>query len=239
MSVRRRWFGSVAVLVALGALSSPLAGCIPPGPPLGSLDVLSLVAPNTVRIAGWAFDPDIIKRPIWVQVSVDGKPVTTLDANKPRPDVAQVYPDAGPDHGFDAQLRFATGIRRICVTAANLGVGQPKELGCRTIAVYSDEPFGVLDTVTPAAGGKLRVTGWAIELNSTATRTIEVTAANTTIGSGTTGLNRPDVTAAYGVAGSTGGFDFEVNAPAGNPPICAQAVGPTPGTRYLLGCRSL
>lgn len=225
--------------MTVAGMCSLLAGCIPPGPPLGSLDVLVLTGPNTVRIAGWTFDPDVIKRPTWVQVSVDGKPVTTIDANKARPDVAAVYPDAGPDHGFDAQLRIATGIRRICVTAANIGVGEPKELGCRTIAVYSDEPFGVLDTVTAVGGGRLRVTGWAIELGSTATRTIEITAANTMIGTGTTGVNRPDVTAAYGIAGSTGGFDFQVNAPPGNPPICAQALGPVPGTRYLLGCRSL
>lgn len=104
--------------------------------PVGSLDVGRQLEPGTVRMAGWALDPDT-PSVVTVDLSVDGVTVASTPADRRRSDVGGVYPLHGPDHGFDATLTgVAPGQRLVCATARNVGLGTADTtLGCRTVTV--------------------------------------------------------------------------------------------------------
>ena len=227
---------AIALLVGVAALAMATA-CLPPGPPKGSVDALAVAGPNLVPIAGWTFDGDVPKRPTWVEVSYDGVVVTSIDANLSRPDVAEVYPDAGDAHGFDAVLGISTGIHEVCVTAANIGFGFPVKLGCQQVVVAAHDPFGVLDEVR-RVGSQVQVSGWAVDPDSPATLVVSISANGLFIGNLATGGSRPDVGAVYPAGGQSSGYSGLVTPPSTGQVICATANNVGVGSSYLLGCRT-
>jgi hypothetical protein len=90
--------------------------------------------PGTVRVRGWAVDPSITG-PVRIHVYADGKGHLAATADDPRPDVAELYPALGPDHGFDVTATVPSGSRNICVYAINQGPGATRNLGCRRVTV--------------------------------------------------------------------------------------------------------
>jgi hypothetical protein len=98
------------------------------GTPIGSVDRVELSGGN-FRVVGWALDPDTVD-PVQLHVYVNEQ-LTVLDANLPRPDVANAYPGYGPDHGFDGIATIpASGQNggNLCVYAQNAS-GTPGETG--------------------------------------------------------------------------------------------------------------
>ena len=120
----------------VGVGSHTSLGCrsvtVPSSSPVGNLEVATGVA-GGVRVAGWALDPDT-SAPLYVWVTVDGVG-RHLYADGSRPDVGAAYPAAGPAHGFDGVVAGASGSRRVCATASNVGPGSHTSLGCRTVTV--------------------------------------------------------------------------------------------------------
>jgi hypothetical protein len=107
--------------------------------PIGSIDQLSVSGP-TVSVAGWAIDPGQPTTPIVVDVQVAGQ-TATLIADQSRPDVGQVYPDAGADHGYSGSVSgVPPGYQSVCVTARNPANGKSASLGCKD--VYLPDPTG-------------------------------------------------------------------------------------------------
>lgn len=81
-------------------------------PPFGHLD-LAVASGNTLRLTGWAFDPDNAQQSISLHVYVggpagSGAPGYVRLANGSRPDVAAAYPGAGAAHGFDTTVPIPT-----------------------------------------------------------------------------------------------------------------------------------
>jgi hypothetical protein len=112
--------------------------------PIGSLELTGAPAKGTVRVKGWALDPDAPTETLSINVVVGGregqKGVETFElgpiANLPRTDVAATHKTAGPNHGFDG--RFVTtksGPEPICVYAVNVVLGGNRLLGCRTTTI--------------------------------------------------------------------------------------------------------
>jgi hypothetical protein len=100
-------------------------------PPIGSLDVVS-VQGASLRVAGWALDPDA-PGPIPVHVYVGGAGLATV-AQRPRPDIPIALPGRDAAHGFDLTLPLPSGVRRICVYAINDNpAAAHTTLGCRSI----------------------------------------------------------------------------------------------------------
>lgn len=101
--------------------------------PMGRLDSAVDQGDGRVRVRGWAIVPPLQTAAAQIQLRVDGTVVETLEASAPRPDVAQVYPGYGPDHGFDTVIDVPPGTHQICVDAVHDGVVTP--LRCRTATV--------------------------------------------------------------------------------------------------------
>ena len=108
--------------------------------PVGYLDSAGSPAPGQVRIRGWAFDPDAPTEPLSIRLSVGGKEGTagavTYNlgpiASRSRRDVAGEFPEAGPQHGFDASLATVkSGRQLVCAYALNVSSGEDRLLGCK------------------------------------------------------------------------------------------------------------
>lgn len=135
--------GSVPVCVyainAYGPSSTPLPlGCrtvqVINANPVGSFDVVSAAA-GQVRVAGWTADPSS-SASVSVQVFVNDRLVGSTTADRPRSDVAKVFPQFGPNRGYDASFAVPAGRANVCVRAINIGPGTAStQLGCRTVTV--------------------------------------------------------------------------------------------------------
>jgi hypothetical protein len=132
------------------------------GNPIGSFDEL-VAGPGTLRVRGWAIDPDTAL-PAAVHVYLDGT-LLVQSANVARPDIGSAFPDYGPNHGFDVtNASVAAGRHEVCVYAINSGLGSVNpRLGCPTVTVGS--PFGS-STTTVQPGRFVAVTGWAVDPDS-------------------------------------------------------------------------
>ena len=120
-----------AVNVAGPGANTPF-GCTtvtaPGGTPFGFLDA-AVVDNGTLTFSGWAIDPDTAQS-IPVHLYLDGQ-VTGFTANKTRSDVASIYPDYGPSHGFVESVPVGPGPHSVCIFAINIaGAGSNPLLGC-------------------------------------------------------------------------------------------------------------
>jgi hypothetical protein len=112
--------------------------------PIGELNLSSAPEPGTVRIKGWAYDPDSPTSALTIRAVVGGHegtpgasetelgPIATL----PRGAVGVQHPEAGPNHGFDS--RFATvlsGSQPVCVYAVGIAPGADTLLGCSATTI--------------------------------------------------------------------------------------------------------
>jgi hypothetical protein len=106
------------------------------GDPKGSLDVVSSPQPGTVRVAGWAFDPDAVLATTTIHVYVDNGFGGIFQANKVRGDIGSAFPGVGNNHGYDMTLSLSRGVHTVCTYAINAaGAGTNPQLGCRTVQV--------------------------------------------------------------------------------------------------------
>ena len=99
-------------------------------------------------------------------------------------------------------------------------------------------PFGSADAIEAYPGG-IRVRGWAIDPDTTASIQVQVSLAGdvTTVAAD---ADRPDVAAAYPGSGSRHGFDVRVPVTqGGSGQVCLYAVNTGPGSNVTLGCRDL
>lgn len=108
-------------------------------PPVGAFDSVSATAPTSVRVHGWALDPNTTA-PIYVDVYLDGVGVARLTADQSRTDVGAAYPGQGNLHGFDATTVTTVGTHQVCVYGIDSSGGPNTGLGCRT--VVTTRPFG-------------------------------------------------------------------------------------------------
>lgn len=123
-----------------------LLGCktvtIPDPHPQGNLESVSSEKPGTVRVKGWAFDPNDRGRSLSVHVYIGGAagdagasntPITT---NLTRTDVNKAHGTTGKP-GFDITLATSkTGQQRVCAYAINFGVGHHNpQIGCKTVTI--------------------------------------------------------------------------------------------------------
>lgn len=108
-------------------------------PPVGAVESVSATAPTSVRVHGWALDPNTTA-PIYADVYIDGVGVARLAANQSRTDVGAAYPGEGNLHGFDATMATTVGSHQVCVYGIDSSGGPNTGLGCRT--VVTTRPFG-------------------------------------------------------------------------------------------------
>ncbi len=223
-------------LAALDALAAGGAGA---GAPFGSLDAVS-TSSGEVSLSGWAIDPDTVD-PIAVHVNVDGKWGQSTMADVPRPDVDDALSGFfGPDHGFRVSLSVAAGLHEVCAYAIDSTSGTNPLLGCRTVAVPSEDPFGNLE-VAISVYGYNHLKGWALDPSTD--EPIKVTAYLYSFSLGTwatvpvaANLERPDVAAAYGHGAAHGYVYQALRRGAGTQFACLVGTNEGDGANAFVGC---
>lgn len=117
--------------------------------PFGGVDrILSDGA--EAELVGWAIDPDT-KKPISVDVYVDGEYVKSTKARRKRNDINRSY-DMGKRHGFKLRVDLGPGTHEICAHAINDGEGLNQKLGCGTAVVRGDVSRGGPGVVVTPTG---------------------------------------------------------------------------------------
>ncbi|WP_341359484.1 polysaccharide deacetylase family protein [Georgenia sp. M64] len=224
--------------VNTGPGTSTSLGCrqvsVPGHDPFGTIDAVR-VGPEQVSATGWAIDADTTG-PIIVQMYVDYAANTATWADDPRPDVARVYPWAGPNHGWTMTMAVAPGTHTVCVFAVDTGPGESRSLGCRKVTVPGHDPFGQIDSVVVGAD-RVTLSGWAIDADTTGPIIVQMYvdyAANTATWADDP---RPDVARVYPWAGPNHGWTLSMPVATGTHTVCVYAVDTGPGESRSLGCR--
>jgi len=101
---------------------------------IGSFDLIQQTS-GGIRVAGWGIAPSV-NGPAPIHVYINGAFAAALSANLSRPDVNEIYPAQGSDHGFDGNVPWATsGAESVCAWVVNTGSsGAPNYgLGCKNL----------------------------------------------------------------------------------------------------------
>lgn len=102
--------------------------------PIGNAEAITRTNLASVRVQGWALDPDTAAA---INVRIVGAPTgpTTVTANANRTDVGAAYPSYGNAHGFDSTVVTGPGPTSVCIYAVNYAgtPGVDKLLRCQTV----------------------------------------------------------------------------------------------------------
>jgi hypothetical protein len=203
------------------------------GSPYGRLEAATAV-PGGLRVRGWAVDPNTAGA-ISVHIYVDGVGRLAVNANRNRPDIAWSYPAAGPNHGFDAEVRVVRpGNRRVCAYAINVSHGGNTGIGCIN-AFAEDDPFGRLEAAFMHYG-MLHVRGWAIDPDTDGPISVHIYDNGRGRVKLTANVDRPDVDQRY-ARGSSHGYHARIPISPGRHEIQAWAINVGTGLNRLIGSR--
>jgi surface antigen len=148
--------------INIGAGGNTLLGCktvsIGDPNPLGHLDLAESPSSGTIRVGGWAFDPNEPTSPVTIHAYVGaeaGAPGAEGHnlglAKRERADVARHFAGVGNFHGFDFVLETKRiGSVPVCVYAINSGPGRNVLLACQTVTVAPKPPPAVAAISQPA-----------------------------------------------------------------------------------------
>lgn len=202
--------------------------------PVGVVDTVS-TGPGTVTMSGWALDPDT-RAPIRMHVAVDGKVVTGIVADLPRPDVGRAK-GLGDDHGYRFTVPTEAGRRQVCLYLINEPHGTNPRMACRDVTVRNAAPIGVLDAVQPTAGG-VSLRGWGLDPDTTDPIRVHVYVDGVGTQSIAADRPRPDVGRVHGL-GDDHGFSTTVPVAAGRHQVCVYLINTPAGSNPRLACRDV
>jgi len=200
------------------------------GSPFGAIETINQVDATSVRVTGWAIDPDT-RNPIDVHVYPDGagggRQGYATTANRERTDVAAIYPGFGSLHGFDITIPITAGNLSVCAYGINVFGGANSSLGC----LVTGSPSGYVDLAVSPKPGQVRLAGWVKDPDTDAPVQIRVSSGSVSR-TLTANLNRSDV-GAYA-------YDVTLDVPGGVQQACVRAMNASgPGTDQVLGCTTL
>jgi hypothetical protein len=212
--------------------SAPCVGT----PPRGALES-AVVVGTSIRVRGYAFDPDQPATSLTVAVQINGVTVTNRAARVARPDIDKAFGITG-NHGFDITVPAKAGRSTVAVHAVNIAGGRANTLlGSKalTVAPPAAVPIGHVESVTPVTGGLL-VKGWTFDKDQPSTSlSVDAYRDGRIAGRYRTAVPRPDVNHVYRVTGNHG-FEFTIAATAGRHEVDVYGLNVGAGTRNpLLG----
>jgi spore germination protein YaaH len=206
--------------------------------PFGNLET-AFLWPGGVRVTGWAIDPNTTAG-INVDIYADGKFITRTLAGNDRPDVGNIYFAYGTTHGYDTVINLPAGTHKICSYGINVAAGTTNpQLGCKTITVPTNNPFGHLERVSGALG-VVTVSGWTLDPDTAAAIGVHVYVDGKFAGSSVASGDRADVAKVYPGWGATHGFTASVDVSGGTHNVCVYAINTGRGTTNPnLGCSTV
>ena len=209
--------------------------------PIGNVEAVS-TAPNSLKVSGWALDPDTAL-PIAVHVYVDSVGVA-YTANRDRPDIGAAYPGYGSAHGFAETIAASAGPHRVCAYGINTGAGGHTLLSCKDVVVPAPAivdqgraPVGNVESVAVGAG-KISVVGWALDPDTASSIGVHVYVDSVGVAY-TANRDRPDIGAAYPAYGPAHGFVESIVAAAGSHRVCVYGINTGAGGHTLIGCQTV
>ena len=176
-----------ACVYGIGLTNNSLIDCksltIQQNLPVGNLEEVIATgqgASTALRITGWSLDRDLPTTSIATHVYVTAPNGTSvgypLTASLPRPDIANAFPGAGPNHGYQLTVpATAAGVYSVCAYAigtAWTNRGQNPLLGCSSVSLVNDYPVGAYDSLTvdeSVSPATLTASGWAFDRGAPAT----------------------------------------------------------------------
>jgi hypothetical protein len=199
------------------------------GWPYGALEIARR-QPNAINVSGWTADPDT-PNPIQVHVYIDGVGAAIGTAGDTRPDIGQLFPTLGANHGFNLTVGTTQAPHFVCVWAISVGNGGNRMLGC---AYLSGDTLGSLDNATRQPGA-LEVRGWTIDPDTTASIPVHAYVDGVGAAIGTANVNRPDIAAFMPGYGALHGYDFSVPV-TGDRTVCTYGISTRGKANPVLGC---
>ncbi len=146
-------------------LGTQIVDVNPGAVPRGAVDGVSVIG-DTVRISGWAYDPDDPAAQIDVAVYADDTGIARFPTGVDRPDVRSAF-DIPGRHGYEARFTAPPGVRTFRVYGINVAGGASNPLlGSRTVSVDRPGPVGALDGVS-VLGRSVLLRGWAFDPDRT------------------------------------------------------------------------
>jgi hypothetical protein len=104
--------------------------------PLGQVSLFQRVAPDHIRLRGWAVDADATRQPVPIRVRLDGRIVAHQPADRFSNDLPTLFWQFGRHHGFDLHLKHLPAGRHVLkVHAVSIGRGASVQLLRRAIVV--------------------------------------------------------------------------------------------------------
>lgn len=212
----------------------------PAGAATGQLDSAS-VSGGSVRLTGWAADPQRPDAELQVVLLQDSHAVYWFDTGLLRPDVNAAHGLRGR-HGFEITLRASDGVHTYTAHAiadVEQGVADSPLLGSRTVAVNQPGPLGHVERLE-VTGDVVRISGWAYLPDRPAAEVpVIVYRDGAPLSRYGTGVARPDINRAYGAAGDPG-FDLTLPALPGSHTYTVYAASPDAGRpNVLIGGRTV
>lgn len=204
------------------------------GSPIGVIDTMTSSA-GMITVTGWVLDPDTAGSiPVHIYTDAAGIAYT---ADVARPDIAAAYPGYGSAHGYAATFAAPPGTHTVCVYGIDIaGSGANSGRGCRSVAVPTGSPIGVIDTVT-VTSGSITITGWALDPDTAASIPVHIY----TDASGlafTADTDRPDIALAYPGYGAAHGYSATFAAAVGRHTVCVYGIDIAgTGANSGRGCR--
>jgi hypothetical protein len=204
--------------------------------PVGGLDVVD-GQPGTIRVRGWAIDPDAID-PISVTIYVNGNLTIGALADETRSDVGAAYRGYGNEHGFDISLASTIGTKEVCVYAVNEGGGTNTLLGCKTVRVSAGAATGLIESAV-GVNRMIEISGWAMAEGSSEVVDVDLYLNDVHRGKIAADRDRSDLVTTFSGAGANHGFSTVVAADPGSNTVCATVTNPEDGEVIGLGCTTV
>jgi hypothetical protein len=200
--------------------------------PFGYVDAI-FPDPGKLTVSGWAIDPDSTAS-LDVHIYVDGVG-TSVNANRPRADLATSYPNSGTAHGFSSVIPVASGgPHQVCAYAINTGPGTNSLISCTTVSTPGGSPIGYIDSAVASAGA-VTVGGWSIDPDTAAPISVHVYVDSASVAVNAN-VARSDIAAAFPSYGAAHGFGTTVGAAPGPHQVCAIGINAGIGGNTSLGC---
>jgi hypothetical protein len=206
--------------------------------PVGAFEAVAQQA-GGFQATGYALDPDVTSS-ISVRMFVDGVYVATNVATTPRPDLLAKYPGYGQNHGFVINTPTLAGTHELCAYAMNVAAGAVStKLGCRTVSRTSDPVGSVTGIARVGTTDTVAVSGWALDPDSAAPITVQVTSDGVAKQILTANLASTGPVSAWPRWGGYHGYSANVSLDGYQHQVCVVALNVGAGKDVPLGCKLL
>ncbi len=195
------------------------------GYPWLAVDEVSSKSPGALKVRGWAIDPDTTGT-VRVHLYLDGKALASIGADRTKAGLDKAKPGYGDDHAYlyEKTSGISAGTHKLCFIAINQG---PKALNasiCKSFSTPTGPPKVGIDQAASAGLGKITVSGYAVDPDTTAPVAMTYTVDGKKVGTGTANVAKASLATSFPGYGQAHAFQQTLSGVgAGAHTVCAIA----------------